>query len=146
MNFAAVHQNYGYYLQKHKMDYANHEPEFARSRETGNKQFGYSSHNDDYGKSHKYLKGDALDAPHPAGENYRGESFIETGGYMDTFMNKHQKLHNKENFANQLKKPRLFQQGYEVSMEEGEVLLKLWEQNHFIDFNSWLQSAKARVN
>lgn len=32
-----------------------------------------------------------------------------------------------------------------LSPEEGQKLLEAWEKNHFINFNSWLQVAKAKV-
>ena len=34
----------------------------------------------------------------------------------------------------------------ELTPEEGMKLLEVWEKNHFIDFNSWLQVAKAKVS
>lgn len=33
----------------------------------------------------------------------------------------------------------------ELTPEEGSKLLEVWEKNHFIDFNTWLQCAKAKV-
>lgn len=130
------------------MEYRAHESDFSRPRDTGGKSFGYSSQNEEYAKPQKYLKGDSLamsSMTNPATGSFRQEGFVEANNYLDSIGARGQKTHNKENIIAQAKKSRVYQPSYDVSMEEGVILLQLWEQNHFIDFNSWLQSAKARV-
>lgn len=43
------------------------------------------------------------------------------------------------------KKKRRINDNVELTPEEGLKLLEVWEKNYFIDFNSWLQCAKAKV-
>lgn len=146
MNFAARHQSYGYYGHKQRAEYGPQDLDFSRPRDVGSKQFSYAGQTEDYGKPHKYLKVDSLDLSNAASGGYRHEGYGDAGGYHDTLVGRQHKTHNKENLAMQLKKTRAYHLIYDISMEEGAVLLEIWEQNHFIDFNSWLQSAKARVD
>jgi len=56
-------------------------------------------------------------------------------------------LRNKENLMNFNNKKSQIYQGYpELSIEEGQILLKKWDENHFTDFNSWLQIARAKAH
>ena len=65
-----------------------------------------------------------------------------------TYSNMSFKHRNKENFYQRPK--NTFRQpttSYpELTLEEGGLLLKKWDENHFTDFNSWLQVARARAH
>ena len=33
----------------------------------------------------------------------------------------------------------------DLTLEEGEILLNLWKEKNFVDFNAWVQRAKASL-
>ena len=102
-----------------------------------NRSYDYIDTNVDNGDiPRKYIKSDMYDS------RYNSDASMD--GYKHTY-----RSYNKENVSiSQMKKNgkiHMDSNSIDISMEEGQILLHQWEKNHFIDFNSWLQNAKAKV-
>jgi len=147
--------NYGndsmqnFYAPKKRLDYGDMEPadgQYTQRRPFPSRHYEFGDNPPNDGAvPRKYLKSEK--GPEITQNKYYGEQFIDSGFRENLpFGGVKPHSHNKENLLLAAsKRSRVLGSGVELTMEEGELLLQLWEKNHFIDFNSWAQNAKAKV-
>lgn len=144
-------QSFGYPAGKLQVDHrvtGEKMDDFGRQRGFSSKHVDYRPPLDDSGNPRKFVKMDKPVKPGNGFGSYFADPYAEQQAYRDSResgVTRPQKGCNKENSIFQQRRTRSMFQSLELSMEEGEILLSRWEQNHFIDFNSWLQNAKCRV-
>lgn len=145
-------QSFGYHAGKQQADYRStgeKMSDYGKHRSFVGKHVDYRPPTDDGGMPRKYVKSDKPGHGGHGFDTFYGDPYAEHHTYResrDIGMGRHQKSCNKENSVYNQKRPRSMNQSLEITMEEGEILLSRWELNHFIDFNSWLQNAKCRVD
>lgn len=146
MNYINPTDNYHFYGHRKKPDYHlsdRSESQYGRTKGYANRNYEFVEVGHEHDLPRKYLKTEKNNDFH--NHRFLAEPFSESSkqGLQYPAL----RTHNKENLImNSGKKLRTADNAVELSMEEGEVLLNHWEENHFIDFNSWLQNAKAKVS
>lgn len=109
------------------------------------------SHIEELARPRKYLKGSGSsnmilaadngdDSQRSFGSGFHRASMINKENRNPGFLNP-PRIMKEKNF----RKKRRNTDNIELTPEEGLKLLEVWEKNYFIDFNSWLQCAKAKV-